>query len=502
MIENIYYRGYLKSCNYRCGYCPFSKNKESQMQIKKDKEALARFINYIENLQNEVSIMITPYGEAMYYQYYEEAVAYLTTINNVVNVGIQTNLSFDINKFIEIINSVNGEKGKIRLWCSYHPTMVTQEKFIKQCEKLRENNILYSVGCVGVPEEINNLTSLRKKLPIDTYMWVNRQDGLRRAYTNEEKYRLLKIDPLFISQINYNKKNLSECTAGIKSIFIEASGDYYPCHISHKKMGSIYIDGNTTRECLAKRCDCYLAYVNTQDCEDILGNAKYEKYTRTILKDKIDAVFIDLDGTLLDDKGNISSENQRAIKHISQTMDIYISTARPYKDALLKYRKVKEFIAGGIFANGGYIVCNKIDYKEIISLDVEEYNSLKEVIDFNKQHLNVKVYEENHEIYKIVLMGNKQKLNDIYNSISDKTNCVIERNTLSITKKHINKGYGVSVIIEKLKYNKTLAIGNSENDISMFDKVTQSISVLDGDSECRQKADRVMEVCHIPIFYN
>ena len=193
-------------------------------------------------------------------------------------IGIQTNLSFDIPSLINIINDMDGRKDKIRLWCSYHPSMVTEEGFLKQCDQLTQNNMIYSVGSVGVPKKI-------------------------------DKYKLLKIDPLFINELNYNRKNLNTCAAGIKSIFIEANGDYYPCHINNKRLGNIYTENN-----------------DTLISKDIVDHIKYEKYTRTIEKHKLDAVFIDLDGTLLDQRGDISTQNQIAIESMSETMDIYINS--------------------------------------------------------------------------------------------------------------------------------------------------------------------------------
>ena len=33
----VLYRGALKSCNYRCGYCPFSKHPQSERELLKIK---------------------------------------------------------------------------------------------------------------------------------------------------------------------------------------------------------------------------------------------------------------------------------------------------------------------------------------------------------------------------------------------------------------------------------------------------------------------------------
>ena len=41
----ILYRGSLKSCNYRCGYCPFSKRRGSRREYDRDREQWLRFVD-------------------------------------------------------------------------------------------------------------------------------------------------------------------------------------------------------------------------------------------------------------------------------------------------------------------------------------------------------------------------------------------------------------------------------------------------------------------------
>ena len=41
--RTVLYRGSLKSCNYRCSYCPFSKHPRSERELLKDREQWMRF---------------------------------------------------------------------------------------------------------------------------------------------------------------------------------------------------------------------------------------------------------------------------------------------------------------------------------------------------------------------------------------------------------------------------------------------------------------------------
>ena len=97
--KTVVYRGSLKSCNYRCSYCPFSKHRTLKGETEKDREALLRFCRSIKERaesENIGAVFITPYGEAAIYEYYWDAMAGLSQTAFIEHVGIQTNLSFDV----------------------------------------------------------------------------------------------------------------------------------------------------------------------------------------------------------------------------------------------------------------------------------------------------------------------------------------------------------------------------------------------------------------------
>ncbi|CFR92628.1 inner membrane protein [Salmonella enterica subsp. enterica serovar Typhimurium str. DT104] len=60
-IHTLFYRGYLKSCNYHCGYCPF--HKHARNDKKRDEAALWRMVDHLPLLGTPLNVMITPYGE-------------------------------------------------------------------------------------------------------------------------------------------------------------------------------------------------------------------------------------------------------------------------------------------------------------------------------------------------------------------------------------------------------------------------------------------------------
>ena len=73
MIYTLYYRNYLKSCNYSCSYCPFSKLIPSEKMLHRDKKYLNKFVEFIKNSKDNFKIFFAPRGEALVYDYYKEA---------------------------------------------------------------------------------------------------------------------------------------------------------------------------------------------------------------------------------------------------------------------------------------------------------------------------------------------------------------------------------------------------------------------------------------------
>ena len=71
-IQTLIYRGEIKSCNYRCGYCPFHKQDRNDKQ--QDEAALWRMVEHLPALGSPLNVLITPYGEALRYRYYMAAI--------------------------------------------------------------------------------------------------------------------------------------------------------------------------------------------------------------------------------------------------------------------------------------------------------------------------------------------------------------------------------------------------------------------------------------------
>ena len=93
----VLYRGCLKSCNYQCSYCPFSKHPVSERELAKDRAQWFSFVKCYEERAAALGIgamMIVPYGEALIHSWYWEGLARMSALPETDAVGAQTNLSF------------------------------------------------------------------------------------------------------------------------------------------------------------------------------------------------------------------------------------------------------------------------------------------------------------------------------------------------------------------------------------------------------------------------
>ena len=113
----ILYRGSLKSCNYHCSYCPFSKRRMTERELGKDREQWFSFVRDFEEKSEALGIrafMAVPYGEAMIHPWYWEGLAAVSACPNTDAAGIQTNLSFPVREFLTCFEKCGGERFILR----------------------------------------------------------------------------------------------------------------------------------------------------------------------------------------------------------------------------------------------------------------------------------------------------------------------------------------------------------------------------------------------------
>ena len=174
MNLTMLYRGPLASCNYDCPYCPFAKRRDSREQLRADREALARFVDWAAANPDDdrLSILFTPWGEGLTRSWYRDALVRLSHLSHVDRVAIQTNLAG------RLAWIADADPARLALWATYHPGQVSRERFLAACAQLRAHGVRHSVGMVGLPEHHAEAVAMRAALPRETYLWVTAADGL------------------------------------------------------------------------------------------------------------------------------------------------------------------------------------------------------------------------------------------------------------------------------------------------------------------------------------
>lgn len=500
--KTIYYRGLLKFCNYRCGYCPFSKTPFSEKQIKKDQDALAKFCDGIRDGE-DLGIMFLPYGEALIHSYYIQQIGQLSSRDNIRFVACQTNLSFDVDRFVQSVMRLD----KIKLWCSFHPSQTTLEQFLGQCQKLLDNQIDFCVGAVGVPEELEAISHLRSKLDPRIYLWINNMDGKKRRYTDAEIAGFSRIDPLFKWELARLKARPNQCRAGMDSVFADGKGDLSACNISRVNIGNLYRggwpamaadDGNREQICKARYCDCYLAYSRRTEFMALnlfkddgvyrIPRPDQELLPKKTPPDSIRAVFFDVDGTLADGNRQILPETKKALGRLAASCKIYLATSLPYRNAYRICKEIWPWLDGGVFAEGSDIRLFSAGYHYVVPIATPFPADFWEHF-----HGDQRQYRINHVLHKVALRPKKQEKADW--NLSG-FHVVKAGGWIGITDEKADKLKGVIHLCGQAGYwqDQVAVVGNDQNDLEMLAYFNHSFAVDSSGEIVKQAAKNVCAI--------
>lgn len=260
---HLLYRGPLSSCNYDCSYCPFAKHRSPPEELAEDEQALLRFTSWVidEASDRRIAILFTPWGEGLVRRWYRDAMVRLSHAEHVAKVAIQTNLSHAPEWLAD------ADPRRIALWTTYHPSETPYDRFVSRCHRLVELGVEFSVGLVGLAENLIAAQALRRDLPEQVYVWVNAyKDEGPDYYSPELLAQFTQLDPLFpLNTVDYDSLG-KPCHAGERAFSINGSGDVRRCHFVKANVGNIYrdpIDKWVVRSpCPEATCSCHIGYVH------------------------------------------------------------------------------------------------------------------------------------------------------------------------------------------------------------------------------------------------
>lgn len=239
----------------------------------------------------------------------------------------------------------------------------------------------------------------------------------------------------------------------------------------------------------------------------------------------IKAIALDLDGTLLNSKKNISKRNIKILhKMYKKGVEIIIVTGRSFESVEIK---VKEFTFpyDVICYNGAKIVKNgEVIYEKNLSEEI-----VKKLIDISKQekaHLNLYQNEiwyvenknsqeainyrqssclipeerdfttfENFEMTKALFISDRETLKKIEKEISKTMGGTVytaysQNNFFEVLNKEVNKGLTLEKFLKLKNIDKKncVAFGDAENDIEMLSLVGYGVAMENSKYEIKEKA--------------
>ena len=257
----LLYRGPLSSCNYDCHYCPFAKRHETAAELAVDRQALERFVRWIESrTEDRLSIFFTPWGEALVRRWYQDAMEQLSHLPQIRKVAIQTNLSCRLDWLARC------DRSKLGLWCTFHPSQTSRQEFLGQCRELDRQQVPYSVGTVGLKEDLDEITRLREELSPDVYLWINAYKSQADYYSEEDIRRFENIDPHFRTNNQYHASLGRSCRTGVSVVSVDGDGNLSRCHFIKQQIGNLYQPDFERvlyeRPCTNATCGCHIGYVH------------------------------------------------------------------------------------------------------------------------------------------------------------------------------------------------------------------------------------------------
>jgi MoaA/NifB/PqqE/SkfB family radical SAM enzyme len=282
---SILYRGPLSSCNYGCDYCPFAKRHETATELAVDRRALERFTTWVagrdrEHDHDRIAILFTPWGEALTRRWYRDALVRLTNRPHVERAAILTNLAAPLDWVGDC------DLRRLALWTTYHPTQVPRATFLAQCQELDRRGVRYSVGVVGLRDQIAEAQAIRHELPPHVYVWINAYKPELGDYTEDELRQLEAIDPLFPVNAQRHPSLGRSCRAGRSVISVDGDGTIRRCHFIREPIGNLYDPGFEAclveRPCTNATCSCHIGYVHLDHLElyPVFGPGVLERIPR------------------------------------------------------------------------------------------------------------------------------------------------------------------------------------------------------------------------------
>lgn len=234
----------------------------------------------------------------------------------------------------------------------------------------------------------------------------------------------------------------------------------------------------------------------------------------------------DLDGTLVDEKNNIDQKDIKAIRNLRLNGNLFaLATGRPLNGVKLLKDRYDIEIDYYILLNGALILNNKME--EIYHNTIDFY-IVKELVDIYIEKDSLITLENGYSTYDLngqdLMYENKIKISGLHEITDRKVSLISIRyenklnEEIEAVAREINKYYGRKVTafrngvyldivpwrcskgnalekvidLEGINRKKLFAIGDSWNDVSMFNITPHSFTLHYVEDELKEKANHVI----------
>lgn len=252
-------------------------------------------------------------------------------------------------------------------------------------------------------------------------------------------------------------------------------------------------------------------------------------------------VVIDLDGTLLNDKKQVSKRNAEVIKKIHKEKGVLfvIATGRDINFVEKVIGEIRNTVNQYVIASNGAIMKDNIKDEYMLKKYIYETEVLKIIDVHREKHLeglfqtidkkiaeeqNIakrnpdtklvkdlkKYYQENKisNTTSITLCGSEKKLEEMKQEINkfnelettdicyflfDRGEEIFETKYMDIMKKGSSKANAIKILADYLCIDKEeiVVIGDGANDLSMFEVAGYKVAMENGDEELKKRADYI-----------
>src|SRR5690606_9233445 len=97
--------------------------------------------------------------------------------------------------------------------------------------------VRYSVGMVGLREDLDEIEAMRRALPEHVYLWINAVKREAGYYGAADLTRLERVDPLVALNAVAHVSEGRMCRAGSAAISVDGNGDVRRCHFVSEVIG-------------------------------------------------------------------------------------------------------------------------------------------------------------------------------------------------------------------------------------------------------------------------